>query len=94
MSDVTCPYCGAEQEINHDDGYGYEEGEEFEQECGSCEETFRLTTTIWFHYDVECQEEDHDMSPVGKKFPNFFGCSRCSFVELRRDHQDKQDAVF
>ena len=90
MSDVTCPYCGAEQEIDHDDGYGYEEGEEFEQECGSCEETFRFTTTIWFHYDVECQKEDHDMSPVGKKFPNLLGCSRCDFVELRRDNQDKQ----
>ena len=24
-SDVECPYCGAEQEINHDDGYGYDE---------------------------------------------------------------------
>lgn len=27
MNDVNCPYCGAKQEINHDDGYGYAEGE-------------------------------------------------------------------
>ena len=27
MYDVECPYCGAEIEINHDDGYGYEEDE-------------------------------------------------------------------
>lgn len=26
MSDVKCPYCGNEQEINHDDGYGCEDG--------------------------------------------------------------------
>lgn len=25
-NDVECPYCGAEQEINHDDGQGYDEG--------------------------------------------------------------------
>jgi len=24
-NDVECPYCGAEQEINHDDGQGYDE---------------------------------------------------------------------
>ena len=23
--DVDCPYCGHPQDINHDDGYGYEE---------------------------------------------------------------------
>jgi hypothetical protein len=33
MSDVKCPYCGTEQEINHDDGYGYDEGKYYEQEC-------------------------------------------------------------
>jgi len=35
MSDVTCPYCRDEQEINHDDGYGYEEDKEHEQDCHS-----------------------------------------------------------
>jgi len=30
---VNCPYCGAEQEICHDDGYGYEEDVLHQQEC-------------------------------------------------------------
>jgi hypothetical protein len=51
MSDVECPYCGKDQEINHDDGYGYEEDETHEQECRDCEKAFAFTTSISFHYD-------------------------------------------
>lgn len=25
MSDLQCPYCEADQEVNHDDGMGYDE---------------------------------------------------------------------
>lgn len=55
MSDVQCPYCKTEQEINHDDGYGYEEDGEHEQECYECEKTFEFTTAIYFSYNVYCQ---------------------------------------
>ena len=27
MSDMQCPYCGADQEVCHDDGAGYSEDE-------------------------------------------------------------------
>ena len=50
--DVECPYCGHAQNINHDDGYGYDEYTEFEQECPNCERQFGFTTEIHFHYDV------------------------------------------
>ena len=30
MKDCECPYCGEDQEINHDDGYGYEENGVYE----------------------------------------------------------------
>ena len=53
MSDVECPYCGADQEINHDDGYGYDEGEKHHQECPACEKTFVYTTYILFSYDAD-----------------------------------------
>ena len=33
MKDVECPYCYADQEINHDDGYGFDEDQLYEQEC-------------------------------------------------------------
>jgi hypothetical protein len=30
MNDIECPYCDAENEVCHDDGYGYEEGKAHE----------------------------------------------------------------
>jgi len=52
MSDVKCPYCGVEQDIDHDDGYGYEEDEIFEQECSNCLKSFAYTTTISFYHEA------------------------------------------
>jgi len=49
--DVECPYCGKDQEINHDDGFGYEEGVSHEQECGNCEKAFVFQTSISFYYE-------------------------------------------
>ena len=48
--DTNCPYCGADVEINHDDGYGYSEDELHQQECGDCGKTFTYTTMIHFRY--------------------------------------------
>lgn len=81
MSDVKCPYCGEEQEINHDDGYGYEEGKDHEQDC-SCGKSFVFTTFISFCYDVECQSGDHVMEPFGDSWPNMCQCEKCDFYEL------------
>ncbi|MCP4101996.1 MAG: hypothetical protein GY750_11285 [Lentisphaerae bacterium] len=83
MTDVTCPYCGFEQEINHDDGYGYDESEDYEQECGDCEKTFNYTTGIIFSYQVTCQDKDHDMVPSGDKWPGMYECKKCDFCERR-----------
>lgn len=52
MKDTECPYCGAEIEINHDDGYGYEECEIHQQTCRGCGKTFGYTTEISFRYDT------------------------------------------
>lgn len=51
MSDITCPYCSAEIDICHDDGYGYEEDRIHQQECGKCRHTFTFTTSISFTYE-------------------------------------------
>lgn len=48
----NCPYCNAEVEINHDDGYGYEEDRTFEQECWNCNKIFTYTTSIHFYHDL------------------------------------------
>jgi hypothetical protein len=70
MSDVTCSYCGHEQNINHDDGYGYDESQTYEQECHECDKIFAFTTYIHFSYDVyaaPCLNNDapHDFDKFG-----------------------------
>lgn len=52
MSDVECPYCGCGQEINHDDGYGYDEDELHQQECDSCSKVFTYTTAVLHLYEA------------------------------------------
>jgi len=53
MEDVFCPYCNELTEINHDDGYGYEEDILHEQQCQKCEKYFAYTTTIRFDYEAQ-----------------------------------------
>lgn len=53
MKDVRCPYCGTEQDIDHCDGYGYEEDTLHQQECRVCGKTFAYTTYITFDYKVK-----------------------------------------
>ena len=83
MSDVKCPYCEHEQEINHDDGYGYEEDGDYEQHCRKCDKEFKFTTSISFSYEVKCQEGDHDMEAFGEEWPNMYQCTKCDFYERR-----------
>jgi uncharacterized Zn-finger protein len=84
--DVECPYCGKFNEINHDDGYGYEENQTYEQECEFCGQTFVYTTSISFHYHAEqapCKNGgEHDWQPI-RGFPEeyFEYKKRCSYCD-------------
>jgi hypothetical protein len=51
--DVQCPYCLEWQEINHDDGAGYDEDQKHEQMCDDCEKIFIFETTIHTSYEAE-----------------------------------------
>ncbi|WP_289286401.1 MULTISPECIES: hypothetical protein [unclassified Methylophaga] len=82
MSDVICPYCGTEQEIIHDDGQGYEENIDHEQQC-DCGKTFKFQTSISFNYEVFCNEGDHEMEAAGDKWPGLYSCNKCDFFEKR-----------
>ena len=66
--DIECPYCGKEQEINHDDGYGYEEDQIHQQQCGDCEKYFTYTTYISFSYTAykaDClNDSEHTFEPT------------------------------
>lgn len=48
--DLECPYCGFEQSVCHDDGFGYDEDRRHEMECSECEKTFVFEVSISFHY--------------------------------------------
>ena len=81
-NDVECPYCGADNEICHDDGYGFAEGVLHRQECEACGKTFAYETTISVYYEAfaaPCIDGDaeHDWEETGT-FPRCFRKLRCS----------------
>lgn len=85
MSDIKCPYCGHWQDICHDDGYGYDEGNEHEQHCENCDKEFKFTTSVMYSYSVYCESEsDHEMYQAIDDEPDFFMCKNCDHSELRR----------
>jgi hypothetical protein len=53
MYDLECPYCEAELEVSHDDGFGFEEDEKHEMQCKRCEKNFTFQTSIHYDYDAE-----------------------------------------
>jgi hypothetical protein len=87
MSDVECPYCGQNQEINHDDGYGYEEGVKHEQECSNCEKTFVFETSITFLYDAAkapcLNDGEHEYKPTCT-IPKEYTRMRCIYCGSER----------
>ena len=86
VCDVKCPYCKHEQEINHDDGYGYEENRDYEQDCFSCEKTFNFTTAISFDYDIQCQESDHVITEHCLS-DEFEECENCDLFRHVKDEK-------
>lgn len=82
MSDIDCPYCGHNQKINHDDGYGYEEDRLFEQDCFKCGKTFNFETSILYCYSAYCFEGEHDLEDVQNN-PGAHSCTRCNFLEFK-----------
>ena len=84
MSDIECPYCGTEQEINHDDGYGYDEDREYEQNCVDCRRPFKFTTAISYSYEVFCDgAHEMEQSPLTVGGKCLWSCGRCDYCELR-----------
>jgi hypothetical protein len=93
MNDIACPFCGHEQNINHDDGYGFEEDKIHNQECGNCGKIFGYTTSISYYYEslkTEClntEEDTHDWK-LTMTFPREFSKMRCSYCSEERDITD------
>jgi hypothetical protein len=80
MSDTNCPYCGADVEIDHDGGYGCNEGETHQQECPKCDKTFIYQTMISFDYDVakaDCLNGAEHQFERTQTYPPEFAKLRC-----------------
>lgn len=80
MKDTECPYCGAGVEINHDDGYGYNEDDLHQQECGACGKTFAYTTAIHFSYrtsKADCLNDGEHQYERTKTYPPEFARLQC-----------------
>ena len=98
MKDINCPYCDFAQDINHDDGYGYEEGVLFQYECHDCGKTFVFTTSISFNYDVkkaDCLNGGlHDFKST-HTYPIKYTKMECSMCGERREPtQEEMDKIY
>ncbi|TGK36188.1 hypothetical protein EHQ12_04170 [Leptospira gomenensis] len=92
--DVKCPYCNHGQEINHDDGYGYDEGVLHHQDCVSCDKIFVFTTQISFNYEVKAalclnEEADHKWKST-QTFPKQFTEMICQDCGERRKPTERE----
>jgi len=100
IEDVECPYCEKWQEIDHDDGYGFQEDEVYQQCCVNCDKTFGYTTVIIYHYEackMPCANgKEHELEDV-KRYPEAFGvgkkrCVNCD-EEILVDKEASRKAI-
>lgn len=93
MADCHCPYCSSEIEICHDDGYGYEEDQLHQQECGACGKTFTFSTTISYYYETfkaDCLNgEQHQWEPT-TTHPKIYTKMRCKTCEEERKPTEEE----
>lgn len=85
--DVECPYCGEGQEINHDDGFGYEEDLRHEQQCGSCDKSFVFTTSISYYYEAvkaDCLNGGDHRVKISATYPREYSVMCCEDCDYKR----------
>lgn len=99
-----CPYCTEQIEINHDDGYGYQEDEIYEQECHHCGNIFTYTTATIYYYTLDkcpCKNgSDHKLKEIHGFPKEFFKykrrCEYCGeeFVIDEAAHRKEMENYF
>ena len=93
MTDVTCPYCGHQFDICHDDGHGYDEGRQHEDTCPQCEKNFVFTTYISVThkaYKADCLNGEPHRLDKSKTYPPQFAVMRCKDCDYERQLTDEE----
>lgn len=87
MTDMDCPYCGADQEVCHDEGQGYEEGVKHEHTCQQCGKTFVFQTYISFDYEpskADCLNGSPHQFKMSKTWPRQYSKMQCQHCDYKR----------
>jgi hypothetical protein len=94
MSDLKCPYCDADCEVCHDDGFGYAEDAKHEMSCHACEKNFTFETFISFAYEAKQADclngGEHKLNPVihvPRVYPDWVRCRDCEY-QHRGDYKE------
>lgn len=91
--DLQCPYCNADLEVCHDDGFGYAEGVKHQMECYECNKNFVFETTISFYYDPEkadCLNGSPHEWKLTKTTPVEFSQMYCTMCDEHRELTDEE----
>ena len=97
--DLECPYCNAQLNICHDDGFGYDEGKKHKMSCSSCGRYFLFETSISFYYEpsrADCLNGgEHNLKP-SITYPRSYTrmvCEDCDYErKITADELAKIDA--
>jgi hypothetical protein len=92
MSDVYCPYCDHSQDINHDDGYGFQEDEIYQQECDKCSRTFAYNTSIMYSHEAwkaPCLNTGKHKWSLTNTHPSCFKKWECEYCSEEKKLSDK-----
>ena len=91
--DINCPYCNTELDIDHEDGYGYEEDEIHNQQCRNCDKFFTYTTSVIYYYEPEksicLNGGEHEYKPTFA-YPSKFSLMRCQDCGETRELTDQE----
>jgi len=93
MNDIKCPYCGCYQEVNHDDGQGYEEDVAHEHWCSDCEKNFVFFTSIMFYYDprkADCLNGSNHRLEKSRTYPARYTKMRCRDCDFSRNPTEEE----
>lgn len=93
QSDVYCPYCGSGNNIDHEDGHGYEEDVVHQQECESCSKNFTFMTTVSFSYEAakaDCLNGGDHKWEATRTIPVERSSMRCIYCDERRKPTEEE----